>query len=984
MAERIDVMISSTARDLPEYRQQAMDAAVRQGMFPIMMEHLPAMDDDAVSASLAMVEEAEIYLGIVARRYGYIPAGYDISITEMEYNHAAQRGIPRLIFLMDEDYDFDSPAEAPSAQGKLAAFKARLEAEQVVNYFSSPADLRAQIIHSLSRYHTRSSQPLHRFSPIPPLPEPYIAHPYTLLESGKLFGRRAELDLLAQWAAGASPALQDVRVMGLVAIGGMGKSALTWKWFNDIAPQMLPLRGRVWWSFYERDSRYENFITRSLAYLSQQPEDALRRLSFAERESEVLRLLDSEPYLLVLDGLERLLVAYSQHGGERLRGHPGTALTDSILSTKALGGQHRLRKSTDPRVGNFLRKLANLDASRVLLSTRLYPAALETPAGTEVPGSYHLTLPGLEDEDALELWRSFGVSGSRRALLKLFRAFDNYPLLIRALAGEVARYRRAPGSFDRWQRANRQFNPFNLPLVQQQSHVLQYALAGLSEQHLEVLRVVAAFSSPLDYDTLVEVLLADIRDGIAPLQPLPRTAPIFESEYELDAALTELEDRGVLGWDRGANRYDMHPVVRGVVWNDLSPEAQAAIYERLRVHLASLPAIENWREVQHLEELAPSIELYRTLIGLRRYDDACDLLMSRLYRPLRYRLSSGQQFTALLEMLFPQGVEALPDLSNPADQAWALNALGQAYQMVGQPGRAAPLFRRSNQLKENASYTVDLSVGLRDLSYALRLCGALRDAEAAARRALAVDRADDNPLQEALDLQVLGLALAAQGAELDSATALDRSLALAESTNANRPYNHQALRALWFGDFAAAQDWAQRAWHYCQRRGLEAGSILALRLQGQIALRLGEINAAEDRLHQALAHARSVILVEEEIAALIALAEVNWQRGRVVQALELLDEVQDAIEQGPYRLYHADAENLRAQIFADQGDNVGAEAAARHAYQLAWCDGVPYAYMPGIVQAQHLLSALGAALPALPPYDEAAHDPMPDQPIVPA
>jgi len=33
----------------------------------------------------------------------------------------------------------------------------------------------------------------------------------------------------------------DTRIFNLVAIGGMGKSALTWKWFNnDIAPNELP------------------------------------------------------------------------------------------------------------------------------------------------------------------------------------------------------------------------------------------------------------------------------------------------------------------------------------------------------------------------------------------------------------------------------------------------------------------------------------------------------------------------------------------------------------------------------------------------------------------------------------------------------------------------------------------------------------------------------------------------------------------------
>ena len=36
------VMISSTAIDLPEHRDLVKDACLRQGMFPVMMEHLNA------------------------------------------------------------------------------------------------------------------------------------------------------------------------------------------------------------------------------------------------------------------------------------------------------------------------------------------------------------------------------------------------------------------------------------------------------------------------------------------------------------------------------------------------------------------------------------------------------------------------------------------------------------------------------------------------------------------------------------------------------------------------------------------------------------------------------------------------------------------------------------------------------------------------------------------------------------------------------
>ena len=93
-------MISGTSVDLPEHRQEAIDACLREGVFPVAMEHLPAKDADATRVSLEMVNKADIYIDIYAWRYGHIPEGHDISITEMEFDRAVKRKIPILVFLI--------------------------------------------------------------------------------------------------------------------------------------------------------------------------------------------------------------------------------------------------------------------------------------------------------------------------------------------------------------------------------------------------------------------------------------------------------------------------------------------------------------------------------------------------------------------------------------------------------------------------------------------------------------------------------------------------------------------------------------------------------------------------------------------------------------------------------------------------------------------------------------------------------------------
>lgn len=63
------VAISSTALDLPQHRKEVMSACLlQQDMFPKMMEHLPASPADAIDASMALVDSADIYLAIIAFR----------------------------------------------------------------------------------------------------------------------------------------------------------------------------------------------------------------------------------------------------------------------------------------------------------------------------------------------------------------------------------------------------------------------------------------------------------------------------------------------------------------------------------------------------------------------------------------------------------------------------------------------------------------------------------------------------------------------------------------------------------------------------------------------------------------------------------------------------------------------------------------------------------------------------------------------------
>jgi tetratricopeptide (TPR) repeat protein len=957
----LKVMISSTIVDLPAHRREAIGACLRQGMFPLMMEHQPANDDEAVSSSVKMVNDADIYVGIYANRYGYVPKAGNpkqISVTEMEYNRAVERGIPRLIFITDSKSGVKTKTvDQEKDDSRLKTFVSRIQIENIVNFFKSPTDLRAHIINSLSFHRPTDPGTFQYISHIPISPEKYIAHPYTLLQTHQLVGRQKELNLLTDWVANTDSDIYQAHILSIVAIGGMGKSALTWKWFNEIAPEeMKPLAGRMWWSFYEPNATFENFVLRALAYVSNQPIEAVHTLPAPERELELLFLLERASYLIVLDGLERVLIEYA-------------GANANYLNDNSVSDERNKRKTADPRIGNFFRKLAHTTKSRVLISTRLHPAELEGVGGDLLNNVFRYDLSGLDRADAIHLWGSFNISGSPGLLEPIFDSIDRHPLLIQALAGEIKGHRKAPGNLEEWLTDNQRFDPVSLRDVDEaMAHIMKYALKNLKENTRKVLNLIAAFRMPASYEALVEILVGSKK--------------LFKSDKELDEVLTEVENRGLVGWDKRANHYDIHPIIRSVVWKSLDQITRTKTYESLQNFFGNFGPIE-LDDVTDLDDLTPNIEFYNTMVGMERYDHAFKIFEQALAKPLIYRLGYGVQVVNLLNMLFPDGLNHLPRLKEKNAQAITLIDLARGYQFSGRPGQAVPLYKRSSIVHSDK---MGLAVSLCDLSYALRLVGNCRDSEHCAYRALMIARELEDPFQEAVSLQFLGLAIAFRGSLVESKSSFQRAINIFDNLddwrNSGFASSCFAQREVLCGNFESAvelTDWALSV----ADDGNEILLIRATRLQAEVILELNHLDVAEEKLHEVLTRSRTINYVEEELPALTALAELRRRQGDGKAAREFLEDVWEFAERGPYPLLHADALNVLAQIERDAGNTEKAIEAATKAYQLAWCDGPPYAYHWGLVKAQKHLEELGAPLPEMPPFDESKYGPMPEVEIDP-
>ncbi len=136
--------VSSTFEDLQECRAQVRLALSRLGVVDVAMEYYVAESERPLDRCLRDVAECDLYLGVFAWRYGYIPSGKGQSITELEYRAAVANGKPTLIFVLKEEASWPRILMDKDAT-RIESLREELCRDLVCSFFSSPAELAALV-----------------------------------------------------------------------------------------------------------------------------------------------------------------------------------------------------------------------------------------------------------------------------------------------------------------------------------------------------------------------------------------------------------------------------------------------------------------------------------------------------------------------------------------------------------------------------------------------------------------------------------------------------------------------------------------------------------------------------------------------------------------------------------------------------------------------------------------------------------------------
>jgi HEAT repeat protein len=152
----IKVFLSSTSKDLVEFRQRAEKAiSGLDGYHCIAMENFGARDATAAEYCPDLVAECDLVVLLIGPTYGSCPAGATTSFTEQEWEKAVELDKPRLAFASSKH--FNVPQElllslAPNTFQQAKDFRGRVGAERIWGEFATPGDLDALISRAIPNW----------------------------------------------------------------------------------------------------------------------------------------------------------------------------------------------------------------------------------------------------------------------------------------------------------------------------------------------------------------------------------------------------------------------------------------------------------------------------------------------------------------------------------------------------------------------------------------------------------------------------------------------------------------------------------------------------------------------------------------------------------------------------------------------------------------------------------------------------------------
>jgi hypothetical protein len=234
-------------------------------------------------------------------------------------------------------------------------------------------------------------------------PSPPSLHNQTPPEPN-FVGKKEMLETITDWYT--SP---EVRIGALIGWGGVGKSAIARKWYDNLESNAIKPDGIFWWGFY-RNAYLELFLNALLRFVSQGRIEPETIKSTWEKTNRIKEYINQGTYLIILDGLEQM--QKSESGDEF--------------------GKMMHRECTE-----LLHYFADVSKGLCLITTR-YP--LKDLDEWHERSYKKRSLIDLSIPDSLLMLGRRGVKGSDEEMIEVINRYKGHALSLTSLAGYLNRY----------------------------------------------------------------------------------------------------------------------------------------------------------------------------------------------------------------------------------------------------------------------------------------------------------------------------------------------------------------------------------------------------------------------------------------------------------------------------------------------------------------------------------------------------------------
>ena len=563
----------------------------------------------------------------------------------------------------------------------------------------------------------------------PPAPDVHISR---LPATGRdLFGREAELAwLTACWDEG-------VRVVSIVASGGMGKSSLVNAWLRSMDGAGWRGATRVYgWSFYSQGT---DRLASSDAFFSH----ALRRFGDTEaaptspweKGERLAALVRKKRALLILDGVEPLQWGPGEQEG----------------------------KLKDPALLALVKELGAQNMGLCVITSRLALVDMEGVGGDRVQAK---ALEQLSPEAGAELLRARGVKGTDGDLREAAEEYKGHGLGLTLLGSYLAdvaegdiRWRKEIGPLEEDERFG--------------GHARRVMTAyekWLGKPEVAILHMLGLFDRPAEEDEITALRAEPVIPGLT-------DALVGVDERAWKRAAARLGRVGLLA-EQDNKRLDAHPLVRehfGQQFKRAQPEAwregHRRLYEHLKRKAKPLP--------ETIEEMAPlyAAVVHGCLAG-KHQEALTEVWWKRIQREKHFSVNTLGAFSsevAVLSAFFDPPWRQLAPALDESDGTAVLNSAGFALAALGRLEEGAGLMRMALERRIAQGSWRSAAIVASNLSELLLARGELREALALAYECVEHANKSEDAFQRIATRSKAAPVLHAQGLRQRAATEFEEA-----------------------------------------------------------------------------------------------------------------------------------------------------------------------------------------------------------------